>query len=175
LLPSLLLTLGLIMAAVVVVASAQSDTFRVERRSLIQASPDRIFPLISDFHAWSRWSPWEKLDPDLKRTFSGEAAGRGSVYSWEGNAKVGVGRMEILEAEAPSRLRIRLDFLKPFEAHNEAHFNLEPEGAATRVIWAMTGPRPFPMKVMGLFMSMDSMVGKDFEAGLANMKSLAES
>jgi len=171
---AILLILVSLLLVVTIAAATRPDSFRVERSALIQATPERIFPLVNDFHAWGGWSPWEKLDPDLKREFSGEAQGPGAIYAWEGNPKVGKGRMEILESTAPSRLRIKLDFLKPFEAHNEALFTLATEGTATRVTWTMTGPQPFPMKVMGLFMSMDGMVGKDFEKGLAGMKALAE-
>ena len=140
----------------------------------IKAAPEKIFPLINDFHRWSAWSPWEKMDPNLKRTHSGAASGKGAVYEWEGNKKVGQGRMEIVESTPPSRVQIKLDFFKPFEAHNTAEFTLAGEGGATNVTWAMHGSMPYMMKVMSVFMNMDKMVGKDFEAGLASMKGLAE-
>ena len=160
-------------AAVLVYAATRPDTFRIKRQASIQAAPDKIFALINDFRNWQSWSPWENMDPALKRSYSGAASGPGAVYEWEGNKKVGKGRMEIVEA-VPSRVAIKLDFLKPFEAHNVAEFTLIPRGGATDVIWAMHGPNLFIGKVMSLFFDMDRMVGKDFETGLANLKALAE-
>lgn len=166
--------LVILVIAALAVAASRPDSFRVERSIVVNAPPDRLFPLVDDFRAWGSWSPWEKLDPTLKRTHSGEAKGKGAVYAWEGNPKVGSGRMEILEAAPPLRLLIKLDFLKPFEAHNLAEFTFAPEGTSSRVTWTMTGPQAFPMKVMSLFMNMDRMVGKDFEKGIASMKEIAE-
>jgi uncharacterized protein YndB with AHSA1/START domain len=175
-------TIGLIIVVVLVVAVAgllavaatKPDTFRVQRSATIQAPPERIFPLINDFHSWGAWSPWEKLDPALRRTHSGAANGRGAVYEWEGNKKVGKGRMEITESSPPGKIAIKLDFLKPFEAHNTAEFTLEPQGNSTNVTWSMVGQLPYLFKVMTVFFSMDKMIGKDFETGLANMKSITE-
>jgi uncharacterized protein YndB with AHSA1/START domain len=150
------------------------NTFRVERGTTINAQAEKIYPLLSDFHQWGHWSPWEKLDPDLKRTYSGAPSGKGAVYAWEGNKKVGAGRMEITEATSPSRLVIKLDFLRPFEAHNVTEFQLRPAGAATQLAWTMTGQNTFMGKMMDTLMSMDKMIGKDFEAGLANLKEVAE-
>ena len=155
-------------------AATKPDTFRFERKTTISAPPEKIFPLIEDFHAWAAWSPWEKLDPDMKRTFSGEERGKGALYAWEGNGKAGAGTMEITDSSPSSKLTIKLDFLKPFEGHNVAEFTLEPSGDATSVTWAMHGPSSYLSKVMGVFISMDSLVGKDFEAGLAAMKAAAE-
>lgn len=161
-------------AAVLAYAATRPNTFRIERSARIDAPPDKIFPLISDFRNWRLWSPWEKMDPALRRAYGGAPAGKGAVYEWEGNKKVGKGRMEILDAPPPSRVAIKLDFLKPFEAHNLAEFTLTPLGNSTSVTWAMHGPSPFIAKLMGLFFNMDRMVGKDFETGLANMKAAAE-
>jgi len=161
-------------AAILVLAAMKPDTFRVVRSTTVKAPPEKIFPLIADFRAWSAWSPWEKMDPALKRSYGGPASGQGAVYEWEGNSKVGKGRMEIIDAPPPSRVAIKLDFLKPFEAHNTAEFTLAPRGETTDVTWAMHGPNRFIGKVMSLFVSMDRMVGKDFEAGLANLKAAAE-
>jgi hypothetical protein len=163
-----------LVAGVLAIAATKPDTFRVERSVSIQAPPEKIFPLIDDFHNWGAWSPWENRDPAMKRTHSGAARGKGAAYAWEGNNAVGSGRMTIAESSPPSKVTIDLDFLKPFEAHNVADFTLTPEGGATRVTWAMHGPSPFFSKVMQVFLSMDSMVGKDFEAGLANLKAAAE-
>ena len=161
-------------AAVLALATRKPATFRIARSTRIKAPPERIFALIDDFRAWSAWSPWEKMDPALKRSYGGAPSGTGAVYEWEGNRKVGRGRMEITDAEAPSRVAIKLDFLKPFEAHNTTAFTLEPQGEITEVTWAMTGPNLFIGKVMGLFMDMDRMIGRDFEQGLAHLKAIAE-
>lgn len=166
--------LVLLVAGVLAFAATRPDSFSVRRAASIQAPPEKIFPLINDFSRWSAWSPYEKKDPAMKRSFSGPAAGKGAVYAWEGNGEVGQGRMEIDEAVAPSRVTLKLDFVKPFEAHNKVDFTLEPKGGATEVTWAMDGPMPFISKVVTLFVDMDRMVGGDFEAGLANLKAIAE-
>ena len=163
-----------LVAAVLVFAATRPDTFRAERTATIKAPPEKIFPLITDFHRWDSWSPWEKMDPAMKRTYSGAASGKGAVYAWEGNSKVGQGRMEITESSPPSKITIKLDFVKPMEGHDTAEFTLEPKGDSTNVTWRMYGPSPYIAKVMGVFVSMDQMIGKDFETGLANMKSVAE-
>lgn len=162
------------LAAVLILAATKPDTFRVERATSIKAPAEKIFPLIADFHGWGAWSPYEKLDPAMKRTFSGAANGKGAVYEWDSDGKAGRGRMEITDAPAPSKVAIKLDFFKPFEAHNIAEFTLEPKGDSTNVTWAMHGPNLYIGKVMSIFFNMDSMIGKDFETGLANMKALAE-
>jgi len=166
--------LVLLVAGVLAFAATRPDSFSVRRAASIQAPPEKIFPLISDFSRWSAWSPYERKDPAMKRSFSGPAAGKGAVYAWEGNGDVGQGRMEIADAVAPSRVTLKLDFVKPFEAHNKVDFTLEPKGGATEVTWAMDGPMPFISKVVTLFVDMDRMVGGDFEAGLANLKAIAE-
>ncbi len=163
-----------LIAGVLAFAATRPDAFRVERSVTIKAPPEKIYPYIDDFNRWSVWSPWEKLDPAMKRTFSGAPAGKGAVYAWQGNGKVGEGRMEILESSPSSKLLIKLDFIKPFEGHNTAEYTLVPAGDSTRVTWAMYGPAPYISKLMGVFVSMDSMIGKDFEAGLANLKAAAE-
>lgn len=151
-----------------------ADTFRIERTNLVGAPPGAIHPLVADFHRWREWSPYEDLDPDLKRTYSGAEKGVGAVYAWEGNGKAGAGRMEIVEAPVPDRVTIRLDFSRPMRASHEAVFTFIPEGGATRVTWAMTGARPLLMKLMGLFVNFDRMIGRDFEKGLAKLKAAAE-
>ena len=163
-----------VIAGVLAFAATRPDAFRVERSVSIKAGPDKIFPYLDDFNRWAAWSPWEKLDPSMKRSFSGAASGKGAAYAWEGNSKVGAGRMEITDATAPTRLLIKLDFIRPFEGHNTAEYTLEPAGDTTKVTWAMFGPAPYISKLMGVFVSMDSMIGKDFEAGLANLKAAAE-
>jgi hypothetical protein len=164
----------LLIVAILAFAATKPDSFTVKRSISIKAPPQKIAAMIDDFHNWGAWSPWEKLDPALKRTYSGAANGKGAVYDWTGNSKVGTGRMEILDTSA-AKTTIKLDFLKPFEAHNIAEFTLEPSGDSTNVIWTMNGANPFMMKVMGVFMNMDKTIGKDFEAGLGNLKRIAES
>jgi uncharacterized protein YndB with AHSA1/START domain len=163
-----------LLAALLGFAATKTDTFRVERATFIKAPPEKIFPLINDFHGWSSWSPYEKLDPAMKRTFSGAVNGKGAVYEWEGNNKAGKGRMEITDTSSPSKVTIKLDFVKPFEGHNIAEFTLEAKGDSTNVTWALHGPTPYIAKVMGIFVSMDRLLGKEFETGLGNLKALTE-
>lgn len=155
-------------------AAAKPNTFHVQRSASIQAPPEKIFPFIDDFHSWGAWSPWEEIDPGMKRSYSGAASGKGCVYEWEGNAKVGKGRMEITETVPASKITMKLDFLKPMEGHNIAEFTLEPRGSSTDVTWAMHGPSRFMAKVIHTLISVDKMVGKEFERGLANLKAAAE-
>lgn len=161
-------------AAVLALAAAKPDTFRVQRATDIKAPPEKIFALLDDFHRYQSWSPYEKLDPGMKRAYSGPRNGKGAVYAWDSSGKAGAGRMEIADSSPPSKVRIQLDFTRPFEARNVVEFILLPQGQSTNVTWAMSGSTPFLAKVMHLFFNMDRMVGKDFEAGLANLKALAE-
>jgi hypothetical protein len=170
----ILIVVAVLIAAVIGFAMTKPDSFSVQRATSIKAPPDKVFALIDDFHSWSSWSPWEKMDPNMKRSYSGSASGNGAVYEWDGNSKVGKGRMEITDASPSSKVTVKLDFLKPFEGHDIAEFTLDPRGDSTNVTWEMHGPAPFVSKVMQVFMSMDSMIGKDFDTGLANMKSAAE-
>ena len=153
-------------------AATRPGTFRVQRTTRIAAAPERIAPFITDFHRWAEWSPYEKMDPELKKTFSGAESGPGAAYAWEGK-KTGIGRMEILEV-APHRVCIKLDFEKPFKANNTAEFTFTPTAGVTTVTWAIDGPQPFVSKLMGVFINMDRMIGRDFETGLANLKAVAE-
>ena len=162
------------LAALLGFAATKPNDFRVQRATSIKAPPEKIFALINDFDRWSAWSPFEKRDPAMKRTRSGAATGKGAVYEWDGNSKVGKGRMEITDTSPPSKVTIKLDFFRPFEGHNVAEFTLDGRGSATTVTWTMFGPAAFIAKVMGVFFSMESMIGKDFEAGLANLKTLCE-
>src|SRR5215470_3658944 len=154
-------------------AATKPAVFRVQRTASIKAPPEKIFPLLEDFHRWSAWSPYERLDPEMKRTFSGAPSGKGAVYEWNGSSKVGQGRMEITDASPPNRVTIKLDFLRLFEGHNTAEFTLDARGDNTVVTWAMYGPNRYMAKVMSLFVSLDRMVGRDFETGLANLKAAA--
>lgn len=168
------IVLAVAVAAILILASTKPDTFRIERSAVINAPAEKIFSVLSDFRQWGGWSPWENKDPDMKRTYGGAERGKGAVYGWEGDKNVGTGRMEILEANGPSRLVIKLDFFKPFEAHNTAEFTMLPQGGATNVHWVMHGPATLMSKVMQVFMDFDKMIGKDFEQGLASLKTLAE-
>jgi len=160
--------------AVLVAAAAKPNTFRVERMVTINAPPEKIFALMNDFRNFGAWSPYEKRDPEMKRSYSGPASGKGAIYAWDGNKNVGSGRMEILESTPPSKIAIQLDFSRPFEAHNHVEFTLEPGDGSTTVGWAMEGPVPFVAKIMHVFINMDRMVGGDFDTGLANLKLIAE-
>ena len=162
-------------AVVLILAAGKPNVFRLARSIQIKAPPEAIAPYIADFHKWTQWSPWEGVPGDeLKRTYSGANSGVGAVYDWQGK-KTGVGRMELIEA-APKHIGIKLDFFKPFEAHNVCEFTFEPsaEPGVTAVVWSMHGPAPLMTKVMHLFMNMDKMVGPSFEQGLAKLKGLAE-
>lgn len=166
--------LFLIIVLVLIYAATKPDTFRVERSISIKAPAEKIFPLINDFHRWEQWSPWEKVDPALKRTYSGADSGVGAAYAWFGNKEIGQGRMEIIESTPPLRLLIKIDFLAPFEAHNTVEFTLTTQGDSTVLSHAMFGPSPYLAKLMGLFFSMDKMVGDKFEEGLGSLKAIAE-
>src|SRR3954465_2822630 len=149
---AILIVVALAIAGVLFLASRKPDTFRVQRAAIIDAAPEKIFPLISDFHQWRTWSPWEQRDPNLQRGYSGAASGKGAVYEWQGNRNVGAGRMEIPRPPPPGRVVIQLDFLKPFEGHNTAEFTLLPQGGITKVTWLMHGPAPPLSKVIHVFM-----------------------
>jgi hypothetical protein len=176
-LKKILLTLVLLVVAGIAVvlglAAGKPDHFKVERTASIQAPPEKIAPLIDDFHQWRAWSPYERLDPSMKREFSGAPRGKGAVYAWQGDGTAGAGRMEIV-GQTPERIGIQLDFDKPFTAHNMATFTMQPQGPATQVTWSMEGPAPLVSRVMQVFFNLDTMIGKDFEAGLADLKAAAE-
>lgn len=170
--------IGLIIVALIVAlliyAATRPDTFRLQRSITINAPPDRVFPFINDFHQWPLWSPWEKMDPNMRKTHSGATQGRGAVYEWDGNKNVDTGQSEIVESVPPSTVKIKLDFFKPFEAHNTTEFTLDGRDGSTNVTWAMHGPQPYMMKVMSIIMNSDKTVGGQFETGLGNLKALAE-
>lgn len=161
-------------AVVLILAAMKPDQFRISRSAAIKAPADRIFPLISDFKAWTAWSPYENKDPDMKRFYGPLSAGKGATYSWDGNGNVGAGDMLITDAPAPSRIALDLNMTRPLTAHNKVEFTLVPAGDSTTVTWAMRGDTPYWAKVIHLFFNMDKMVGGDFEAGLARLKSVAE-
>ena len=164
-----------LLAVILVIAATRPDTFRVQRTVRIKAPPAKIFALINDFHRWSTWSPYEKLDPEMKRDFSGPASGKGAGYAWESQGKAGAGSMEITESSEPNRIAIDLNFIKPFKNQCVAEFILTDKGDATEVTWALRGRAIYIGKLMGLFFNRDKMVGSDFETGLANLKTATES
>lgn len=171
------IVLGVIAALIllfVVVVAMQPNDFKVSRSATMAATAEVVFAQVNDFHKWNAWSPWEALDPNMKRTFDGSASGTGAVYAWVGNDKVGEGRMTIAESKPSEKIRIDLEFLKPFESKSTAEFTFAPEGGGTKVTWTMFGKNNFIGKAFCLFMNMDKMVGGDFEKGLAQMKSAAE-
>jgi hypothetical protein len=169
----LLVIAAVIVLLVAVVATRPSD-FRVTRSTAISALPAVVFAQVNDFHNWDGWSPWARMDPEMKATYAGPAAGTGAVYSWVGNNKVGEGRMTIMESHPSDLVRIKLEFIKPFAATNTAEFTFQPQGNQTTVTWNMTGKKNFMTKAMGLVMNMDKMIGGQFDQGLAQMKSVAE-
>jgi Polyketide cyclase / dehydrase and lipid transport len=167
----------LAIAIVLLLATRQPDTFELKRSAVLKASPENIFSVLNNLHRWGEWSPWEKLDPNMKKTYAGSDSGLGATYEWEGNNDVGQGRMEITESTPTSKIVLSLQFIKPFKSDNVTEFALAPASSsepATEVTWTMRGPMEFISKVMCVFVSMDAMVGKDFESGLANLKALVE-
>ncbi len=148
--------------------------FRVVRSGNIAAPATDVFAQVNDFHKWQAWSPWAKLDPTAKNTYAGAPAGKGAIFSWAGDRNVGEGSMTLLESRPNDLISIKLEFRKPFKATNTAEFSFKPDGNQTRVTWSMSGRKNFIVKAFSLFMSMDKMVGAQFEQGLANMKSVVE-
>lgn len=169
----ILIGLAALIAGLLFVASRKPDRVHYERSIVINAAPERILPHIHDFRKWAPWSPWEKKDPNMKREYNGAASGVGAKYGWQGDNNVGQGTMEITEA-APNGVRIEMLFIRPWKAQCDVHFRTAAEGSATRLVWTMDGPQIFMGKVMSLFMDMDKMIGKDFEAGLAGLKAEVE-
>jgi hypothetical protein len=168
------LALLVLVVAILGIAAARPGSIHVERSTSIMAPAEKIYPLINDFREWAAWSPYEARDPAMRKDYSGASSGKGAIYAWDGNGQVGQGRMEITDTVSPSRVTIALDFVRPFKGHNVAAFTLLPEGARTRVTWMMDGPLAYPAKVIGIFMNMDTMIGRDFETGLARLKGIAE-
>jgi len=160
-------------AGILIYAATKPDSFRVQRVVLINAPPDKVFPLVNDIKAWTVWSAYEKKDPAMKRTYGAVTAGKGATYAWDGDKNVGQGSMEMIES-GPRKIVLKLDFVKPFEAHNMGEFLLEPKGDSTSVTWATYGPSPYMSKVIGTFMNIDDLIGRDFEKGLADLKAAAE-
>ncbi len=169
-----LLILLAVVLGLVILALGKPDTFRIERSAEYKAAPEALYARIADFRQWEDWSPWAKLDPTCKNTYSGSPSGLGAVFAWDGNKKVGAGRMEITACEPARRVVINLEFLRPFATTNTCEFLLENVGTGTRVTWVMSGHNKFVSKLFCVFMDMDKMVGKDFEKGLASLRTLVE-
>jgi uncharacterized protein YndB with AHSA1/START domain len=164
---ALLVVLGIFVAL-------QPSTFRVERSAVMAAPPEAVFAEVNDLHRWEKWSPWQKLDPNARMTYEGPPAGVGAVCRWAGNSDVGEGSMTIVESKPHELIRVRLDFVKPFEDTATVEFAFQPEGAKTRVTWSMHGDNHFIGKAMCLFMNLDRMIGDKYEEGLANLKTIVE-
>ena len=170
-----ILALILVVVAVLgAVISMQSEDMKITRSATMNAIPAQVFEQVNDFHKWDAWSPWAKLDPAMKTTYSGAPSGVGSSYSWVGNDDVGEGKMTITASHPNDHIAIDLEFIKPFAAKNLTEFTFKPEGDKTNVTWTMAGKKNFVMKAFGLAMDMDKMVGADFEKGLAQMKTVTE-
>jgi hypothetical protein len=170
----ILIGIAIIIVVFVIVVALQPADFRVARTTTIAAPASAVFAQVNDFHKWGAWSPYEKIDPALKRTYSGASAGVGAIYEWAGNKNVGEGKMTIIDSRPDELIQIRLEFLKPFAATNMAEFSLTPQDGQTAITWAMTGHKNFMFKAVGLFMNMDKMVGGQFEQGLGQLKTLVE-
>jgi len=170
----ILIGVAIVVVILVIVIATRPSTFRIERSIKISAPPSSAFALVNDFHRWSVWSPWEKMDPNLERSYEGASSGQGSVYSWNGNKKVGQGRMTIEQSRENSKIVIKLEFLRPFKQTNTATFTFTPEADGTTVRWAMDGRNNFLGKTFHMLIDMDKMVGNDFERGLTAMKEQAE-
>jgi hypothetical protein len=170
----ILLAIAFIAIIFFVVITGRPDEFIVSRSTKISASPGKAFPHVNDLHKWEAWSPWAKMDPNAKNTFEGSPSGTGAAMSWDGNKKIGAGRMTIIGSEANELIRLKLEFIRPFKAANTAEFTFKPEDNQTVVTWSMTGKNNFFFKAFGLFMDFDKMIGRDFEKGLTAMKSVAE-
>jgi uncharacterized protein YndB with AHSA1/START domain len=163
-----------VIAGILLFAAMKPDTIRIQRSITINAPQETVFALINDFHNWPQWAPQDKQDPSLKRAFSGPPSGSGAASDWAGSGNSGQGHMRITESIPYRSVSLKVDFVKPFEAHNRNDFTLKPVNGSTEVTWTMEGSNVYMMKVMGVFVNMDRMMGKHFEDGLGNLKAVAE-
>ena len=173
-LKKILLGIAVVVVLFVIIVALQPAEFHVARSATFAAPAEVVFAQVNDFHKWEAWSPWEKIDPNIKKEFSGAAAGTGAVYSWAGNNDVGEGRMTITDSRPGDLIKIKLEFVKPFTATNATDFIFTPQGNQTNVKWTMSGENNFVAKAFSMFMNMDKMIGSDFEKGLAQMKTVSE-
>jgi uncharacterized protein YndB with AHSA1/START domain len=170
---TILIVVAIVVVAVIAFIASRPGEFQVTRSATIAAPPAVVFAQVNDFHNWQPWSPWARMDPNAKNTFEGAPSGVGAVFHWEGK-KVGQGRMTLLESQPDERIRIQLDFLKPFKASNSAEFTFEPNRDGTLVTWTMVGKSNFVMKAVGLFVNCDKMCGDQFEQGLQNLNAVCQ-
>ncbi len=168
-----LFVVAAVIAVLLIYAAFKADSFRLARSAMVAAPPDKVFALINDLRQFNTWNPFAKMDPGVVMAYDSTSAGVGGAYHWQGD-KSGAGRMQIVESVPSQRVTAKLDFSKPFEAHNRVDFTIEPQGGGSAVTWAMSGPMPYLNRLMTIFFDMDKTVGKDFEAGLANLKAMAE-
>jgi len=167
---TIIVGLAIVVLIVLGIAATRSPIMRVERYATIPAPAEKIFPLINNLREWQAWSPWERLDPALKRKYGGAEAGKGATYEWEGNKQAGKGRMQVVESVEPRSIVLDLHFLKPWESRGRIEFLLRPTEAGTEVVWTMESPRTFMTKLVCVFINMERMVGRDFESGLARLR-----
>ena len=165
--------LALVVLLLVIIVLRPTD-FRVTRSAVMVVPPEKVFAQVNDFHKWEEWSPWAKLDLNCKNTYEGAAVGKDAEMHWSGNKKVGEGRMTIVESNPPGSISIRLEFLRPFACTNTAEFLFKPSGPGTEVTWSMYGKNTFMGKALGVFVNMDTMIGRDFAKGLAQLKTIVE-
>ncbi len=163
-----------LLVVLILLIATRPASFRIERSATVSAPAEIVFAELNDFHEWAKWSPWEKLDAKMQKTYEGPAAGVGSKYHWVGNEQVGEGRMTITDSKPHEHVAIKLEFIKPFAATNDTEFTLKPAADGVGVTWAMSGQNNFMAKAFSLFVNMDEMVGKDFEKGLAELKRISE-
>ncbi|HLX72179.1 MAG TPA: SRPBCC family protein [Verrucomicrobiae bacterium] len=174
-LPTILIAIAALVVLFAIFVSTRPSDFRISRTGRISAPPDVVFENVNDLHKWEAWSPWAKMDPNAKNTFAGPFAGPGSSMEWNGNKKVGAGRMTIVDSRPNERIQIKLEFFKPFKATNIAEFTFKPEGSQTSVTWTMSGKNNFMAKAVTMVMNCDKMIGGQFEQGLANLNSASRS
>lgn len=170
----ILLALAIIAILLITVTAGQPDEFVLSRSAKFSATPEKIFPHVNDLHKWDDWSPWAKLDPNAKHNFEGASSGAGAIMTWDGNKKIGTGRMTIIASRPSDLVQFKLEFIRPFTNTNIAEFRFLQDGSQTDVKWTMTGKTNTFFKVFGLFMNCDDMAGRDFEKGLASLKSIVE-
>ncbi|MEO6002533.1 MAG: SRPBCC family protein [Opitutus sp.] len=173
-LTKILLALAVLLAAFLIYVALRPGDFHVARSVTVSAPPAQVFAQMNDLHNYQVWNPFSKADPAMKVTFEGPQAGPDAALTWSGNSQVGAGRMTIVESQPNERVKIRLDFIKPFPSTAAAEFTLTPDGNGTRATWSMSGINTFIPKAIGVFLNMDKMIGGEFERGLAEMKTIVE-
>jgi hypothetical protein len=169
----ILIGVAVVIALLAIFIATRPAEFSMSRSATMATTPASVFTQVNDFHKWEAWSPWAKMDPDCKNSFSGPASGKGAKFAWDGNKAVGAGNMEITESAPNDHIRIRLEFVRPFAGVNDTLFTFKPIGDKTNVNWAMSGRNNFITKAISLFMDCDAMVGPQFEQGLASMEAAA--